>query len=73
MPQANFPWTGDEAPTWDEIADKPATFPPVSATSTVVGGILQGPIVANAAGAAPTAAEYDALLAALRAAGVITS
>ena len=34
-------------------------------------GIKQGTAVADAAGAAPTAEEYNALLASLRAAGVI--
>ncbi len=34
-------------------------------------GIRQGAAVADAAGAAPTAEEYNALLASLRAAGVI--
>lgn len=34
-------------------------------------GVTQGVAVANAAGAAPTAAEYNALLASLRDAGII--
>jgi len=34
-------------------------------------GIAQGVAVANAAGAAPTAAEYNSLLASLRDAGII--
>jgi len=34
-------------------------------------GITQGVAVANAAGSAPTAAEYNALLASLRNAGII--
>lgn len=36
-------------------------------------GIVQGEAVADAAGEAPTAAEYNALLASLRAAGVIAA
>ena len=36
-------------------------------------GIKQGEAVADAAGASPTKAEFDALLASLRAAGVIAS
>lgn len=35
------------------------------------GGMQQGAAVADAAGAAPTAEEYNALLASLRAAGII--
>lgn len=37
------------------------------------GGIKQGDAVGNAAGDAPTAEEYNALLASLRTAGVIAS
>ena len=73
MPQNNFPWTGNEAPTWNDIQDKPSTFAPTTATTTTVGGVLRAAHVANAAGAAPTAAEYDALLAALIAAGIMAS
>lgn len=36
-------------------------------------GITQGAAVANAAGASPTAAEYNALLDSLRASGVIAT
>ncbi|WP_312448455.1 hypothetical protein [Lacrimispora sp.] len=36
-------------------------------------GIKQGAAVANAAGAAPTAAEYNALLGSLRTAGIIAT
>lgn len=36
-------------------------------------GITQGVPVANAAGASPTAAEYNALLASLRTAGIIAT
>ncbi len=39
---------------------------------TPEGGITQGVAVSNAAGAAPTAAEYNALLISLRNAGVIS-
>ena len=37
------------------------------------GGIKQGAAVADAASTAPTAEEYNALLASLRAAGIIAS
>ena len=42
-------------------------------TRIPAGGLTQGAAVADAAGAAPTKAEYDALLASLRAAGVIAA
>lgn len=38
-----------------------------------IGGMKQGAAVADASGANPTKAEYDALLASLRAAGIIAS
>lgn len=37
------------------------------------GGMQQGTAVADATGAAPTAEEYNALLASLRAAGIIAT
>jgi len=43
------------------------------ATATRAGTVLRGGAVADAAGANPTKAEFDALLASLRAAGVIAS
>jgi hypothetical protein len=43
------------------------------ATTTVAGIVKKGAAVADAAGAAPTAAEFKALLDSLRAAGVIAS
>lgn len=43
------------------------------ATATVKGAVLQGEAVADAAGEAPTAAEFKALLDSLRAAGVIAA
>lgn len=54
-----------------EVADAIDTVAP--ATATVVGGVKKGAAVADAAGAAPTAAEYKALLDSLRAAGVIAA
>jgi hypothetical protein len=43
------------------------------ATATRPGTVLRGVAVADAAGANPTKAEFDALLASLRTAGVIAS
>ncbi len=71
MPQSNFPWTGGEAPTFDEIQAKPATYPVAAATATVLGGVKKAAKQPVAAGANPTKAEYDALIAALVAAGIM--
>ncbi|MEL5392867.1 head fiber protein [Serratia nevei] len=51
-------------------AGAPYTLP--AATTAAIGGVNQGAAVANAA-AAPTQAEFNALLASLRAAGIIAS
>ena len=63
---------GGSPVAWDDITDKPTTFAPPAATVSVVGGVKQGAAVANAA-AAPTQAEYNALLASLRTAGIIAT
>ena len=70
---------------WDGITGKPATFTPtVGATATTAmagnkvptttqrGGVLLQAAQADVA-AAPTMAEYNALLAKLRAAGILTA
>ena len=44
-----------------------------AATATAIGGVKQGVAVADAAGSAPTAAEFKALLDALRASGAIAT
>ena len=44
-----------------------------AATTTTAGAVKQGAAVANAAGSAPTAAEFKALLDSLRAAGIIAT
>ena len=44
-----------------------------AAASNVTGGVKQGIAVADAAGDAPTKAEFDALLASLRTSGVLAS
>lgn len=72
MPQNVFPWTGAEAPTWDEIRDKPATFPPPTATATVVGGVLEGAHIAQLT-AAPTETDFNNLLTVLQTAGILAS
>lgn len=62
---------------WADVTGKPTTFPPVtgtSASSAMPGNkFVQGPVVAAAAGATPTKAEFDALLAALRTAKIIAT
>lgn len=63
---------GGSSVAWGDITGKPTTFTPPPASSSVVGGVKQGAAVANAA-AAPTQAEYNALLASLRAAGIIAT
>ncbi len=63
---------GGSSVAWGDITGKPNTFTPPPATTSVVGGVKQGAAVANAA-AAPTQAEYNALLASLRAAGIIAT
>lgn len=44
-----------------------------AATDAALGGVKQAAVVADAAGAAPTAAEFKALLDSLRAAGIIAT
>lgn len=44
-----------------------------AATTTKAGAVKQGAAVANAAGSAPTAAEFKALLDSLRTAGIIAT
>lgn len=50
-----------------------ATIEGLGASSSKAGLVKQGAAVADAAGAAPTAAEFKALLDSLRTAGVIAS
>ncbi len=56
MPQNEFPWTGADAPTWDDIRDKPTTFAPVAAGPAVVGGVLEAAHQANSAAVVPAPA-----------------
>lgn len=55
-----------------EIADAIDALPP-AATASTVGGVKQAAAVADAAGAAPTAAEFKALLDSLRASGALAT
>ncbi|CAI1023839.1 head fiber protein [Serratia proteamaculans] len=64
--------SGGSSVAWGDISGKPTTFAPPAATASVVGGVKQGAAVADAA-AAPTQAEYNALLASLRTAGIIST
>lgn len=74
MPQENFPWTGGEAPTFDDIRDKPATYPATPATTTVAGGVKKTPAQADstATDVAGLKADFNALLAKLRTAGIVS-
>lgn len=54
-------------------AGSPVMMSNASATASKRGSVLQGVAVANAAGANPTQAEFNALLTSLRNAGVIAS
>lgn len=56
MPQNNFPWDGANAPTWDDIRDKPTTFAPVDAGPAVVGGVLEAVHEAHSAAVIPAPA-----------------
>ena len=57
----------------DTVDESANNYELPEATDAAIGGVLQGVAVANAASATPTKAEFDALLASLRTAGVIAS
>lgn len=73
MPQTSFPWTGNEAPTWNDIRNKPVTFAPPAATTAVIGGVKQATAQINsvAADVATIVANFNTLLTNLRASGTI--
>lgn len=75
MPQNNFPWTGDQAPSWGDIKDKPTTFAPVPATTAVVGGVKAATVQANSVAADVPAlvVDFNALLAKLKVSGAMAS
>lgn len=64
---------GNYLPTWAEITGKPTTFAPVAATASVVGGVKQAATQADsvAADAAGLVTDFNALLAKLKAAGIM--
>ncbi len=75
MPQDNFPWNGDNnKPDWSNIQGKPSTFTPPAATTAAIGGVKQTPQQANstASDVAGLVADFNALLAKLRTAGIVT-
>ncbi|MNY51502.1 hypothetical protein D3C86_1870950 [compost metagenome] len=61
-----------EAAYYEGVAGGTVAAAPV-ATETVAGSVLQAAFQADAVGANPTKAEYDALLAALIAAGLMAA
>ena len=63
--------TGTQGPKGDPGAAGPSYTLPAATTSSL-GGVKKGSAVANAA-AAPTKEEFNALLASLRAAGILAS
>lgn len=63
---------GNYAPAWTDVTGKPTTFTPPAATTSVTGGVKQMPAIANLA-AAPTQADFNNLLAALRTAGILAA
>ena len=69
----NCKWNG--AADANGVAEMRITtmFKVPAASASVAGAVLQGVAVADAAGSAPTAAEFKALLDALRNAGIIAS
>lgn len=64
---------GNYAPSWTEVTSKPTTFAPVTATTSVVGGVKMAATQANsvATDAAGLVTDFNALLAKLKAAGIM--
>ena len=58
---------------WADITGKPATFPPVAATATVVGGVKAAATQAasTATDVAGLVTDFNALLTKLKAAGIM--
>lgn len=61
------------APAWNSITGKPSTFTPPNATTGARGGVLQAAAQANstATDVAGLVADFNALLAKLRTAGIL--
>ncbi|KFB89619.1 hypothetical protein CR62_16675 [Serratia grimesii] len=64
---------GGSSVAWGDIVGKPTTFAPVAATTSVTGGVKQAATQANstATDAAGVVADLNALLAKLKAAGIM--
>ncbi|MCC8456053.1 head fiber protein [Streptomyces rochei] len=64
---------GGSSVAWGDITGKPTTFAPVAATASVVGGVKQAATQANstATDAAGVVTDFNALLAKLKAAGIM--
>ncbi|CAI1975919.1 head fiber protein [Serratia proteamaculans] len=64
---------GGSSVAWGDITGKPTTFAPVAATASVTGGVKQAATQANstATDAAGVVADLNALLAKLKAAGIM--
>lgn len=57
---------------WGSITNKPAAFPPVAAGADTVGGVKQMAAITDLT-AAPTEADFNGLLSALRTAGILAA
>ncbi|HBE9081421.1 head fiber protein [Serratia fonticola] len=64
---------GSASVAWDDVTGKPTTFAPVTATTSVTGGVKQAATQANstATDAAGLVTDFNALLAKLKAAGIM--
>ena len=64
---------GNYVPTWSEITSKPSTFTPVTATTSVVGGVKMAATQedSTATDTAGLVTDFNALLAKLKAAGIM--
>lgn len=64
---------GNYAPAWTEVTAKPTTFAPVAATASVVGGVKMAETQADstATDVAGLLADFNALLAKLKTAGIM--
>lgn len=64
---------GSASVAWGDVTGKPTTFAPVTATTSVTGGVKQAATQANstATDAAGLVTDFNALLAKLKAAGIM--
>ncbi|MFV8869566.1 head fiber protein [Serratia fonticola] len=64
---------GSASVAWGDVTGKPTTFAPVTATTLVIGGVKQAATQANstATDAAGLVTDFNALLAKLKAAGIM--